>query len=132
MDVRQHPFEPILIPNSTRMIIGTLPPERSPFYYSNSVNNRLWDILLAIKENSLNLPKNTAKVSIELKFEILKSLKLSMTDIIRKYSRKDWESSSDSSILPVEYMPINDIILNTSISTLLLFIRMQQNGFFII
>lgn len=119
MYVRQHPFEPILIPHSTRMIIGTLPPEKSPFYYSNSANNRLWDILLAIKENSLNLPKNTAKGSIELKLEILNFLKLSMTDAIKKYTRKDFGSSSDDNIVPLEYMPINDIIFDTSISVLL-------------
>jgi G:T/U-mismatch repair DNA glycosylase len=119
MDVREHPFKPIIIPNSTRMIIGTLPPEKSPFYYSNSVNNRLWDILLSIKENSLNLPKSTAKKSIELKLEVLNFLKLSMTDIIKKYTRKDFASSSDYNIVPLEYMPVNDIIFNTSVSSLL-------------
>ncbi len=42
--MRLHPFKPIIPDNAKKLLIGTLPPESAPFYYSNSSNTRLWDI----------------------------------------------------------------------------------------
>lgn len=45
----KHPFEPFIPNNAKKLIIGTLPPENIPYYYSNSPNTRMWDLLSAIK-----------------------------------------------------------------------------------
>ena len=100
------------------MIIGTLPPDRAKFYYSNSTNNRMWDILRAIENKRDELPKNSYRLPTDEKIKILKTLNLSMCDVILEYERKN-ESVKDDDIIPLKYNDIADLIKGTSISNLL-------------
>ena len=100
------------------MIVGSLPPEGSAFYYSNSQNNRMWDLLRSIQKDLDVLPKNGYSLSVKEKKEILQALKLSMTDIILEYDRKE-DSSKDNDIIPLKYNNIADLIAHTSIVNLL-------------
>ena len=114
----KHLFKPFIIKNSTNMIVGSLPPEGSAFYYSNSPNNRMWDLLRSIQKDLDVLPKNGYSLSVEEKREILHVLNLSMTDIILEYERKE-DSSKDSDIIPLKYNNLADVTAHTSIANLL-------------
>ena len=113
-----HPFHPYIIKNSKSIIIGTLPPEGTSFYYSNSRNTRMWDILKSIQEKSNDIPKGSYELKINEKQDILSSLNLSMADIIYEYTREK-ESTDDKDIIPIKYLDIKQQIKNTSIVNLL-------------
>ncbi len=113
-----HPFEPHVIKDSKSMIIGTLPPEGIEFYYSNSPNNRMWDILKSILDKTDTLPKGSYILPTDEKKMILSKLNLSMADIIYEYEREK-QSSKDTDIIPVEYFDIKRLINNSSITNLL-------------
>jgi len=114
----RHPFKPQIFKESKNMIIGTLPPDRAKFYYSNSTNNRMWDILRAIENKRDELPKNSYRLPTDEKIKILKTLNLSMCDVILEYERKN-RSVKDEDIIPLKYNDIADLIKGTSISNLL-------------
>jgi len=116
--IMKHPFEPQIIKNSKSMIIGTLPPDNIEFYYSNSSNTRMWDLLKSIQKNTKDVPRNSYKLPTEEKKEILAKLNLSMADIILEYERKQ-KSTNDSDIIPKKYNNIENIIKDTSIENLL-------------
>jgi G:T/U-mismatch repair DNA glycosylase len=119
----KHPFEPYIAKNSKNMIIGTLPPENIEFYYSNSKNTRMWDILKSIAENTEEIPSNSYQLPTEDKKEILEKLHLSMADIIKEYERKKDEdgkpTTKDKDIIPLKYNDIASIIKDTEIENLL-------------
>ncbi len=98
--MRRHPFEPIIFRHSKSLLIGTLPPETAPFYFSNSPKTRLWDILYAIDKDEHTVPKNKYLIPEEEKIKILKNLSLSLTDIILDFDRKDMNSVQDNDIIP--------------------------------
>ncbi len=100
------------------MIIGTLPPEDTDFYYSNSPNTRMWDLLKSILEGAEYIPKNSYKLPVEDKKMILEKLKLSMADIISEYERKE-QSTKDSDLVPIKYSNIGEYIEGTSIKNLI-------------
>ena len=114
----KHPFKPQVIKDSTSMVIGTLPPDNIEFYYSNSSNTRMWDLLKSIQKNIECIPKNSYKLTTEQKKDILLKLNLSMTDIILEYKRKQ-NSTKDNDIIPTRYNDIESIIKDTSIKNLL-------------
>ncbi len=114
-----HPFEPIIFNNTTKLLIGTLPPEKAPFYFSNSVNTRLWDILQTVSSENETIYQNSNNLSDQQKEEILKSLDLGIYDIIKEYDRKNMESTKDSDIIPLKYSDIIKLVSNTEINTLL-------------
>jgi len=115
--MKKHPFEPFILKNSKSMIIGTLPPENIDYYYSNSANTRMWDLLKSIKDNN-KVEKNAYLLSKEEKQNILKDLNLSMTDIVLEYTRKK-ETTKDIDIEPIKFQNIVKLIENTSIENLL-------------
>lgn len=100
------------------MIIGTLPPEGIDFYYSNSSNTRMWDLLKSIQEKTNPIPKGSYKLPSNKKKAILSKLNLSMADIIYEYERKK-ESTDDRDIIPNKYLDIKQLIKDTSITNLL-------------
>lgn len=112
-----HPFYPIIGQNTTKLIIGTLPPEGSSFYYSNNSNNRLWDFLKGIYDNSLEIPVKSTKLSIEDRLLIIKNLSVGLADIILEYEREN-NSTLDSDIIPLRYRDIDDLILNSAVTEL--------------
>ena len=126
--MKKHPFEPFLVKNSKKAIIGTVPPENINFYYSNSKNSRMWDILRAILNNSKDLPENGFALPKNAKEEILEKLKLSMFDIVYKYERKN-NSTKDKDIKPIEFLNVNKIIKNTQIENLIFVYKQAAKWF---
>ncbi len=116
--LKTHPFKPFIIKKSKSIIIGTLPPEGIDFYYSNSSNTRMWDLLKSIQEKTNSIPKGSYQLSSNKKKAILSNLNLSMADIIYEYERKK-ESTDDSDIIPNKYLDIKQLIKDTSITNLL-------------
>lgn len=102
-----HPFKPIIPDNAKKLLIGTLPPESAPFYYSNSSNTRLWDILTAINEGTPIVGKGGYLFDKNRKIQLLKDLNIGMTDIILEYERAVPKSPSDKDIIPKRY---NDVL----------------------
>jgi len=121
--MKTHPFEPIIFNETKCLIIGSLPPESANFYFSNSTNTRLWDILTAIKEDSEIIHNKANAKSIDEKIDILRSLNLGINDIILEYDRKDYSSVSDSDIIPLKYSPIIKSIHDTHVVKLLFLYR---------
>lgn len=113
----KHLFAPFILKDSKSILIGTLPPEGIDFFYSNSSNNRMWDILLAIKNDFDEIPKNNYKLPKEQKIDILKSLNLSMFDIIFEYERRDL-TTHDKDIIPKSYSDILKLIQHTKIENI--------------
>src|SRR5689334_10599655 len=96
-----HPFHPLFSKETRKLLIGTLPPEQVPFYFSNSSNTRLWDILKAIREKSDEVGRGGNNLSNAEKVKILDSLKIGISDIIYKYERDEYYSTKDKHIAPL-------------------------------
>jgi G:T/U-mismatch repair DNA glycosylase len=109
-----HPFKPQISKATKKLLIGTLPPENVPFYFSNSTNTRLWDILSAIKENKNHVGSGGNNLSNVEKIEILEKLKIGITDIIYGYER-DEPSTKDKHIDPKEYNDLLQLALDNNI-----------------
>lgn len=116
---KKHPFDPVIFRDSKSILIGTLPPETSPFYFSNTPKTRLWDLLYTLDNKQDVVSKNKYLLSIEEKLEILRNLNLSLTDIILEYDRRDMNSVEDSKIIPYSYRDILSLIKETKITQLL-------------
>lgn len=116
---KQHPFEPIIHKHSKTLLIGSLPPETAPFYFSNSSKTRLWDLLYAIENKSNLVGKGMYLSDKSTKIKILKGLGLSITDIIYEYDREDMNSGEDEKILPLTYKNIIELIEDTEITKLI-------------
>lgn len=117
--IKKHPFTPLISPETKKLLIGTLPPENAKFYFCNSSNTRLWDLLRTIADNTTDIYKYSNNMENNEKKIILKKLGLGLTDIIYHYHRRDFTSTKDRDIIPVTYLDINTIIENSQISTLL-------------
>lgn len=116
---KKHPFSPIISKHSKSLLIGTLPPETAPFYFSNTPKTRLWDILYAIEQNESIVPKGKYLLPEQEKLKILENLSLSMVDIILEYERKDMNSVKDYDIIPHKYQNIISLIEEAEITQLL-------------
>ncbi len=127
--MKTHPFKPLIFDNSNKLLIGTLPPETAPFYFSNSKNTRLWDILKSINNNNSEISKGSILLPDQEKIKILKSLSLGIYDIIYKYDRTDNNSTSDKHIIPLQYSNIIGLISDTSIKELLFVYKNAANWF---
>jgi G:T/U-mismatch repair DNA glycosylase len=116
---KKHPFDPIIFKNSKSILIGTLPPETAPFYFSNTPKTRLWDLLYTLDNKQDVVSKNKYLLTNEEKLEVLRNLSLSLTDIILEYDRLDMDSVEDSKIIPYSYQEILSLIKETEITQLL-------------
>lgn len=107
--IKRHPFKPEIPENAAQLIIGTLPPETATFYFSNSPNTRLWDILKSVSENEPTVGRGGYQLPNNEKISILHKLKLGISDIILTYKRDPHkpESVRDTDIIPYEY---NDLL----------------------
>lgn len=115
----KHPFDPIIDENTKKLIIGTLPPEGVNFYFSNSSKTRLWDIIKTISTENPVLFKGSYLISKEEKLTHLKTLKLGLCDIIKRYERINADSNEDKWIIPHEYFNLLEVIENSNVDTLL-------------
>ena len=89
MDIKQS-FDPIVDPETTIFILGTMPSDKSlalAEYYGNS-RNRFWKIIATITNNELPLTYSDKK-------ELLTKTGIGVWDVVRKASRK---GSLDSAI----------------------------------
>lgn len=114
-----HPFPPQISKHTKKLLIGTLPPENVKFYFSNSHNTRLWDILKSIIENKEQISYGNNNLSNKEKIEILDSLNLGTTDIIYGYQRDVIDSTKDKDINPKKYNNLLQLSFDNNISELL-------------
>lgn len=114
-----HPFKPAIPKTATKLLIGTLPPDGAHFYFSNSPNTRLWDILSAIKDGSSTLEKGGYKKSKDEKLNILENLNLGISDIILNYERAAYASTNDTDIIPKKYNDLVKLAISFRITELL-------------
>ncbi len=117
--MKTHPFEPLIFETSKALLIGTLPPETAEYYFSNSSNTRLWDILLSIQQGKAHLSKGSNELSRQVKQHVLEDLGLGIYDIIYEYERSDYSSTKDKDIVPIEYSNLLQLIENTQVEKLL-------------
>lgn len=113
--MKTHPFKPLIPKEANKLIIGTLPPETAPFYFSNSKNTRLWDILRTIQSNETTLFNGSNEINEIAKIDILRSLKIGISDIILDYEREDYNSVQDKDIIPLKYNNLIKIAEKNSI-----------------
>jgi len=114
-----HPFPPQISKATRKLLIGTLPPENVKFYFSNSSNTRLWDILRSIRESREQICSGSNTLSDMQKIEILDSLKVGISDIIYGYERDDITSTKDEDIEPREYRDLLQLAADNNINELL-------------
>ena len=103
----KHPFAPLLTSKTKQILVGTLPPETATFYFSNSSNTRLWDILNSIAKKKNVISSGSNKLTINEKTNILSTLDLGIYDIILEYDRVVKNSTKDEHINPKKY---NDLL----------------------
>jgi len=124
--MKTHPFEPLAFEETKKLIIGTLPPETAPFYFSNGSNTRLWDILSSIDRGIAEISTKSNDLTRETKYDILKRLNLGIADIIYKYEREVSYSTRDKDIIPKEYKNLIEIAENSSVNE---FLFVYQNAY---
>src|SRR6185437_856389 len=118
----KHPFEPLIFQETKKIIIGTLPPETATFYFSNSSNTRLWDMLRTIREQRMGIYSGSNNLTAAEKIEILRDLNLGIADIILEYERDIPNSTRDVDIDPKKYRSLIEIVRSNIEITHLLFV----------
>jgi G:T/U-mismatch repair DNA glycosylase len=124
-----HPFPPLIYSNSKKLLVGTLPPESAKFYFSNSTNTRLWDILSSLVNNYNYVSKGSNNLSQVEKESILQRLNLAMSDVIYEYERTDRQSVKDTDILPRKYNELVKMIEKTDIEQILFLYKSAATWF---
>jgi len=135
MFIHKHPYKPFIPKNSTKLIVGTLPPPRFSngilkkgdvnFCYG-SIDGQLWKILDAIF--NLNLKFETTEFAIQQRKEFLIKNNIGICDIVESCERK----KIDASDLGMSTIKLRDILFylekNPSVHTLLLTGGNSKNG----
>jgi G:T/U-mismatch repair DNA glycosylase len=124
-----HPFDPLIFENTRKLLVGTLPPETANWYFSNSDNTRLWDILKSVSLNDESISQYSNRLSKLEKTKILISLNLGIYDIIKDYDRKIEDSTKDTDIVPLKYNDIIRLVTNTKVNKLLFVYRNAAKWF---
>ena len=117
--MKTHPFKPQISKVTKKLLVGTLPPEEVEFYFSNSSNTRLWDILKAINNKAKVVGKGGNLLSGSEKIQILDDLQIGIGDIIYRYIRDEYHSTKDKHIEPIEYADLLQLAVDNGISDLL-------------
>jgi G:T/U-mismatch repair DNA glycosylase len=117
--MKDHPFSPLIPEGSRKLLVGTLPPESARFYFSNSSNTRLWDILRSIYHGSDEVYHGSNDLNENEKRKILNKLNIGITDIILKYERIFPDSTKDIHIIPKEYKDLIKTAIDNNIGELL-------------
>jgi len=115
----KHPFDPLLNSKTKNILVGTLPPESAPYYFSNSSNTRLWDILKSITEGKNEIVKGSNKLSDIEKEKLLSTLEVGIYDIILEYNRDIMDSTQDKHIIPEKYSDLMSLAKQYRIDKLL-------------
>lgn len=101
-----HDWNHFIPEGATKLLIGTFPTEvgnrRHDFFYS-SATNRFWNTIGVLSNTNIQILNGANGIS--EKKEVLKKLKLGLTDIGKKVYRQIG-SSNDHSLFPIEFMDI--------------------------
>ena len=118
---KKHPFPPLIHKETRKLLVGTLPPANAKFYFSNSSNTRLWDILSSIDQGLSIVCKGSNGLGEKDKQAILKRLNLGITDIIYGYEREEgfFDSTRDKHIIPKEYKKLIELSIQEDIDEIL-------------
>lgn len=128
--MRTHPLKPLVSKSTKKLLIGTLPPENVTFYFSNSSNTRLWDILSALNNRTPNIGNGGNKLSDLEKSKVLDNLNIGISDIIFRYERVDYKSTRDIDICPKVYNNILELAFENGIEELLFVYKSALKWFF--
>ena len=115
----KHPFNPLIFKSTRKLLIGTLPPEGVDFYFSNSSNTRLWDILQAIYLGNDVVGRGGNLLSKKEKNAVVEGLGIGISDIIYEYQREVESSTQDAHIIPVEYKNLLELAVEHGIKEFL-------------
>ncbi len=114
MFLHQHPYQPFIPKNTTKLIVGTLPPprfsqskllERDVNFCYGSRDGQLWPILDYIFK--LDLKFETSDVAIKQRKEFLINNKIGICDIVESCKRK----KIDASDLGMQDVKLRDLII---------------------
>ena len=140
--ISKHPFEPFIPNESSKLIIGTIPPPRfctQPLelygedvnFYYGSRDNSFWKILSKIFNCSLEY-SNTTEAIIQRK-KLLTKLNIGITDIIDSCTHKN-SSAADEDLLNIKFKDLKSLLQkNPNIDTLIYtseFVKKQVNKYF--
>lgn len=98
----EHPFQPIVSPNSEILILGSFPSVQSReknFYYANP-RNRFWKVLAAVF-------RQPEPYTIEEKIQFLQLNRIALWDVVGSC---EIQGSSDQSIRKAKPNPINSLL----------------------
>ena len=117
--MKTHPWEPIILKNTKKLIVGTLPPKSAKFYFSNSSNTRLWDLLFSIQNNLGSVVQGSNDLTDEKKRNLFENLNLGIADVIYGFERDKEDSVEYKDIDPKEYRNLLSLIEGTEIDEVL-------------
>ncbi len=113
MFLHQHPYQPFIPKNATKLIIGTLPPprffqgkllDRDVDFCYGSRNGLLWPVLNKIFE--LDLAFETSEKAIKQRKDFLIQYNIGICDIVESCKRE----KIDASDLGMQYVKLRDLI----------------------
>ena len=135
MFLHQHPYRPFIPQNTTKLIVGTLPPprfsqgqllERDVNFCYGSRNGQLWPILDSIFD--LNLKYETTEIAIQQRKEFLTERQIGVCDIVENCKRE----KIDASDLGMQQVRLRNLIgylkEHTTVDTLLFTGGNSKNG----
>ncbi|GLB50897.1 uracil-DNA glycosylase family protein [Neptunitalea lumnitzerae] len=113
MFLHQHPYKPFIQPNTTKLIVGTLPPPRFTIgefkpgdvnFCYGSIDGQLWKILEAIF--NLNLVFETTDFAIQQRKDFLIAHKIGICDMVERAYR----DKIDASDIGMQQVVLRDLI----------------------
>jgi G:T/U-mismatch repair DNA glycosylase len=135
MFIHKHPYKPFIPKNTTKLIVGTLPPPRFSIgnfkkgdvdFCYGSIDGQLWKILDEIFE--LNLRYETTELAIEQRKNFLLKNNIGICDIVASCERR----KIDASDLGMENIELRNLFYflkkHISVTTLLLTGGNSKNG----
>ena len=130
-----HPYEPFIPPNTTKLIVGTIPPPRfsTGKLYMEDVNfcygskyGLLWPILNTIFD--LNLEYSNTELAIRQRKDFLSQYNIGICDMIKHCEREKMDAS-DLGMKNIQLRRLIDHLnKNPSIETILLMGGNSKNG----
>lgn len=135
--IHKHPFKPVVFKDTTKLIVGTLPPPRFSIKNSKlkkedvlfcygSADNGLWRILDVLYD--LNLEFAPTKNAIQQRIEFLHRYKIGICDSVESAKREKIDAS-DNGMSEVVLRDLLGILQkHSSIDTLLLMGGASKNG----
>ena len=135
MFIHKHPYKPFIPKNTTKLIVGTLPPPRFSMgnlkkgdvnFCYGSIDGQLWKILNEIFR--LNLHFETTELAIKQRKDFLIKQNIGICDIVESCER----NKIDASDLGMENLKLRDMLYylkkHATVDTLLLTGGNSKNG----